>query len=223
MSVELDSVSRINSLISAANSKTGNTDTDLTTAVQTLCDGFGSGGDPIAKAICERTITEIHDDTIISVGSYVFQDCKSLTTVDLPNLQTIYDAAFRNCSSLPSMVFPSLTAYNGQGNGVFFGCSKLTTVDFHLAQRFPVYSFYRATALTALILRSATMCTLGATGEQTMGTHISNGTGFIYVPAVLIDSYKEATNWSVYADQFRALEDYTVDGTTTGELDSTKI
>ena len=32
-----------------------------------------------------------------------------------------------------------------------------------------------------------------------------------------------ATNWSTYAAQFRALEDYTVDGTTTGELDETKI
>lgn len=39
----------------------------------------------------------------------------------------------------------------------------------------------------------------------------------------LVDSYKAATNWSTYATQFRALEDYTVDGTITGELDSTKI
>lgn len=41
--------------------------------------------------------------------------------------------------------------------------------------------------------------------------------------AALVDSYKAATNWSTYADQIRALEDYTVDGTTTGALDETKI
>jgi hypothetical protein len=54
-------------------------------------------------------------------------------------------------------------------------------------------------------------------------TRIEKGTGYIYVPADLVDSYKAATNWSTFAAQFRALEDYTVDGTITGELDITKI
>jgi hypothetical protein len=39
-------------------------------------------------------------------------------------------------------------------------------------------------------------------------TPIKSGTGYIYVPATLIDSYKSATNWSTYAAQFRAIEDY---------------
>lgn len=55
------------------------------------------------------------------------------------------------------------------------------------------------------------------------GTPIANGTGYIYVPSALIEQYKVAENWSTYASQFRALEDYTVDGTITGELDETKI
>jgi hypothetical protein len=37
---------------------------------------------------------------------------------------------------------------------------------------------------------------------------VANGTGYIYVPAALIEDYKAATNWSLYADQFRAIEDY---------------
>ena len=55
------------------------------------------------------------------------------------------------------------------------------------------------------------------------------GTGYIYVPKALLSDddatkdYRRATNWSTYADQFRALEDYTVDGTITGELDPSKI
>jgi hypothetical protein len=52
---------------------------------------------------------------------------------------------------------------------------------------------------------------------------IAKGTGYVYVPRSLVDSYKSATNWSTYANQFRALEDYTVDGTITGELDESKI
>ena len=34
------------------------------------------------------------------------------------------------------------------------------------------------------------------------------GTGYVYVPASLIETYKTATNWSAFANQFRAIEDY---------------
>ena len=36
----------------------------------------------------------------------------------------------------------------------------------------------------------------------------TNGTGFVYVPAESVDTYKSATNWSTYAEQIRAIEDY---------------
>ena len=39
-------------------------------------------------------------------------------------------------------------------------------------------------------------------------TPIASGTGYIYVPAALVDNYKAATNWSTYANQIRAIEDY---------------
>lgn len=32
--------------------------------------------------------------------------------------------------------------------------------------------------------------------------------GFIYVPRKFVESYKVATNWSAFASQFRAIEDY---------------
>jgi hypothetical protein len=52
-----------------------------------------------------------------------------------------------------------------------------------------------------------------------VGVHDAN----IYVPSVLVDSYKAYTNWSAIAVNIHALEDYTVDGTITGELDEAKI
>ena len=39
-------------------------------------------------------------------------------------------------------------------------------------------------------------------------TPIKSGTGYIYVPMSLVDTYKSATNWSTFANQFRAIEDY---------------
>ena len=80
----------------------------------------------------------------------------------------------------------------------------------------------------AIILRSETMATLKNTDAFSM-TPIISGTCYIYVPRALLSDtdstkdYRQASNWSTYAAQFRALEDYTVDGTTTGALDESKI
>lgn len=183
----------------------------------------GGGSSDTLKAVLDRSIIEINDDSITTIGTYAFYGCSKLVTVNLPNLTTVRDGAFRNCAGLKSIVFPALTIYDGQGNGMFNGCNALTTVDFHLSVSFSQYAFMGAKALTTLILRGSTVCSLGSATANAVGTHIHNGTGYIYVPRALIDSYKSATNWSTYANQFRALEDYTVDGTTTGELDTTKI
>ena len=52
-----------------------------------------------------------------------------------------------------------------------------------------------------MIIRSDTVCTLNSTNAFT-------GTPYIYVPSALVNSYKTATNWSSYAAQIRAIEDY---------------
>lgn len=134
---------------------------------------------------------------LTSSGYDLFTDCKSLVSVNLPSMTSLNNQAFRNCKVLSKLDFPKVRSV---GNNAFAGCS----------------------ALNILILRSETACSLSNTSAFT-GTPITSGTGYIYVPAALVDGYKAATNWSTYADQIRVLEDYTVDGTITGELDETKI
>ena len=72
-------------------------------------------------------------------------------------------------------------------------------------------------------MRSTEICTISKSDVLNNTPTTNNKTGYIYVPRALVDSYKSATNWSTYASQFRALEDYTVDGTIMGELDESKI
>ena len=93
------------------------------------------------------------------------------------------------------------------GGSAFNSCSALTTADFQTATSIGNYAFQSCSALTTLILRSGTMATLGNT-RAFFSTPISSGTGYIYVPAALVDSYKAASNWSTYANQIRAIEDY---------------
>ena len=154
-----------------------------------------------------------------SIGTYAFSSCSALTTADFQAATSIGDYAFLNCSALTTADFPVAKSI---GTYAFNGCKPLTTADFPVAKSIGSNAFNGCSQLTTLILRSATMCTLSNTNAFT-STPIKSGTGYIYVPAALVDSYKAASKWSTYATQFRALEDYTVDGTITGALDSTKI
>lgn len=175
------------------------------------------------------------------IGDYAFQNCGVLTSADFPNATFIRNGAFSNCSSLTSRVFPntlyvddyafqncnSLTSVVFPrvidiGRSAFCYCNSLTSVDFSRATDIGTFAFGGCSMITNLILRGNKVCALE---DESMfsGSKIGEGTGHIYVPKSILDSYKTATNWSKYAAQFRALEDYTVDGTTTGELDTTKI
>lgn len=108
-------------------------------------------------------------------------------------------------------------------NSCFKNCSTLTSVDLPEVTSIRMYCFENCTQLLALILRNTdTVCDL-VYKNVFDNTPIASGTGYIYVPKALVESYKTATNWVTYANQFRALEDYTVDGTVTGALDTSKI
>lgn len=88
----------------------------------------------------------------------------------------------------------------------FYKCTALTTVDLSKCTYIGEVAFYSCTSLTTVVLRSETMATLSK--DAFTNTPIASGTGYIYVPAALIDTYKADSKWSTYANQFRAIEDY---------------
>ena len=208
-----------------------------------LAGGGGGGGDHADEdAIVSRTITEYTNDRVTSIGQSAFRYCFALITVDFSQATSIGEHAFDRCSNLTSVDFPAATSIEGSafeycsnltsvdfpaatsiGQSALFSCSNLTSVDFPAATSIKGGALAYCRKLTSLILRVTTqVCTLSNTNAFD-STPIKSGTGYIYVPAALVDSYKTATNWTTYANQFRALESYTVDGTTTGELDPTKV
>ena len=91
--------------------------------------------------------------------------------------------------------------------GSFYVCSNLEKIDFDVLEEMKDADFYRCSALTAVIIRSPAVCTM-SDSNAFKSTPIASGTGYIYVPAALVDSYKAATNWTKYANQIRAIEDY---------------
>lgn len=203
------------------------------------------GDDVVMDSLIDRSITEFKDSTINSqirrsdtfayctqlttvhlpnatfyastAAGYNFRSCSALTDVDISSATALGVGMFSGCRALEKIVLPSVTKIHNQ---VFTSCTNLRMIDFHQALTGIGSCFTNCTSLSAFILRSTTLTPMTVANVFSMNftCPISSGTGYIYVPSALVDSYKAATNWSTYADQFRALEDWTVDGTITGEM-----
>lgn len=181
--------------------------------------GGGSAADTRFKDLVEGTLTEINDNEITDIRSYSFSHLATLITANFTQVTSIGIYAFSDCLALTTINLPLATTIK---NYAFFYCTALITADLSSVTFIGGFTFSGCENLTSLILRKSNVCHL-ANINAFNNTPISKGTGYIYVPSALLDSYKAATTWSTYANQFRALEDYTVDGTITGALDETKI
>lgn len=188
----------------------------------------GGGGDTEEKstidAIIDRSITEIESDAEV-VGPYAFANCSKLVSARFPNAVRIESNAIQ-CSKLTSLFIPKVKYI---ASYAISSCSELNTIDLPSVESLASSALSNNKKLSALILRNTNKMATLSRSSALSGTPIESGTGYIYVPRVFLNAddatsdYRQATNWSVYASQFRALEDYTVDGTTTGELDPNKI
>lgn len=171
---------------------------------------------------------EIYNDKVSgTLEPYAFYYNTNVSKIELPNISYLKERSFYYCTSLKTLLLPGLIGYTYQymadgctnletvdvhdssyiSSYTFRNCSKLAKLDLHKAGNIGTYAFYGCTALETLILRMDAVPALGGTNAFT-NTKIAKGTGYIYVPAALVDSYKAATNWSTYTDQFRAIEDY---------------
>ena len=193
------------------------------------------GDETVLLSIIDRTITEFKDDVItIFPKGYVFAYCESLETVDCPNVTRIGQGGdtstsqlFAYCTSLKNVNLPNVV--NIVGNATFYKCSSLEIIYLPKCTGLSNQSiFSNCSNLKAVVLGSDSICKLSYKNVF-QNTPIASGTGYIYVPrAFLSDTdstmdYRQTGYWSTYTNQFRVLEDYTVDGTITGELDPNKI
>lgn len=168
----------------------------------------GSGGGDAEKevaALLSNTLTDLHNRNVKSLVSRACQGLTKLVTVNLPFVTSMCTYAFYNCSGLTDVNMPLVTSIPSQ---CFYGCTKLQHADFGAVSSIAAQAFNAASNLTELILRkNNSICTLSNT-TAISNTAIGAGRGYVYVPSALVDSYKAATNWSTYAAQFRAIEDY---------------
>ena len=161
-----------------------------------------TGGGGNIDELINRTVTEVSSNSG-RINDYVFYGCTRLESIDLPAVTSIGSDAFYNCVALKSVEVPNVTSIGGSA---FRLCTVLPSIDLPLTTSIGSNTFRNCGNLQSLILRSETVCTLGT--NVFTSTPIASGTGYIYVPSALVDSYKSETNWATYAAQIRAIEDY---------------
>lgn len=144
-------------------------------------------GDSVFSGNRSMVLSHIPDG-VTSIGEYAFNGCYKVNFTELPSgVTSIKNNTFTNCVALTNLTcLGNLTEINGDAtyNAAFGGCSGLKTI----------------------ILPNVTSTpTLGSYAFN--NTPIKSGTGYIYVPDALVDSFKSATNWSTYADQIKPISE----------------
>jgi surface protein len=166
---------------------------------------------------------EIVSDKITKIFSLFQANNKNLKKVDLPLITKLPESCFAHCSNLMSvncpavteieagamegcnvteLIFPECVTIKGWG-WTFAANHNLIKAVFPKLTNITSASFALCGSLKALVLGSSSVVTLGE-GNVFNESGIATGTGYVYVPRNLVESYKVAEHWSTYASQIRA-------------------
>lgn len=193
-----------------------------------LPNGITSIGEKAFYDYTNLALTEL-PESIISIGSNAFNNCINLALTKLPSgITSISSNTFNNCPKLALTELPSgITLI---GDFAFCGCTNLALTE--LPENITLidsYVFYGCTSLTEMtclgdITRVSDAAFNGCTNLTKLAfpnitsvptvytntftsTPIESGTGYIYVPDDLVDSFKSASDWSSYANQIKPISE----------------
>lgn len=147
-------------------------------------------------------LTEYSSDAITgAMGTNAFANIPTLVSISLPNWTSGGAYAFQGCAALANVNCPGVKAI---GEYCFANCKALARIELPSLTYLSSYAFTGCTALATVIIDKATVPTLQNVNAFN-NTPIANGTGRIYVPSNMVDSFKAASGWSTYANQIVAI------------------
>lgn len=143
-----------------------------------------------------------------------FENCSSLTTIDMPNLKVISDGAFTNCTNLRSITLPQGLVVLGEthhGGDAFEGCSNLESITLPATLQsiggnssYDSPSLFKGcSALKNIIVSNPVPVALAETNFD--ATTYINAT--LKVPVGSLEAYKNADGWKNF---FNIVEDATI-------------
>lgn len=119
------------------------------------------------------------------IGDYALANQYGITKINLPSsVLALCQYTFQSNTKLVEFIINYSQGVGNIRTRCFYGCSSLTKFVMNVSKVFDLWS-----------------------ADAFNNTPIAKGTGYIYVPDNLVDSYKSATNWSTYASQIKGLSE----------------
>ena len=169
-----------------------------------------------------QALTAIDLPNVTQVNRNAFESCIRLSTINLPKVTALDKDIFTN-SGIQQANFPLATTI---GDNCFYAAKHLISANLPLVTALPANAFRESTIRTAdfvavtninrtaftdctsletLIIRTPSVCVISDISVALRGSKIASGTGYIYVPDNLVDSYKAATNWVTLSEQIKPI------------------
>lgn len=147
---------------------------------------------------CQKMVS-FYGPSVSIIGQNCFNGCINLNSIYIPLCHQIENGAFKFCSVLTSIDLPEVSWL---ASSVFSGCSNLSYINIPKIGSVKAGLFKDCTSLTTVLLGSLSSSVIPLYNSNVFtGTPIALGSGSIYVPASLVESYKTATNWTYFSDK----------------------
>lgn len=89
---------------------------------------------------------------VVSIGAAAFQDCPTLTALDLGSVKEVGNSAFYNCTALETVTATEVITIGSNG---FRGCAALTAISLPNATTLQAYAFNYCTSLESVNIPAA--------------------------------------------------------------------
>lgn len=147
----------------------------------------------------DRALEEVYFPNVTVTSNEAFAYCSKITEINMPVLRSIGSSSFSYCTALEKVYIPSI---NDIGSYVFNNCTSLKKIDLNNVSSIGSNVFTYSGLETVILRNTSTVCSLASYNSFSGLNSLS-----IYVPDNLVDSYKEATNWSTFADRIKPLSE----------------
>ena len=200
---------KLTNIADAIRSKGGTTDQLTLAGMVDAINAIQTGENEIVQFI-ENKITNFSNEELTAISDFGLAGKDNIQSLYIPNVVSVGGYAFDGCDAITEIHFEKHITFKSEKLPYMALRGAKNAVKIEFNDGFTIlmsYVFYNMTNLKAVIIRGDNVSQL-SNGYTFNGSAIAKGTGYIYVPAVLVDQYKAATNWVTIADQIRAIEDY---------------
>lgn len=155
-----------------------------------------------------RSVTSISLPEVTTVAKYTFMSWQGCTQFDLPKLENITELAFSGCSAVQRLDLPRARKLDTKALGSMSHLKWVRIGGTANDDMFRYASIFDSCPQLEAIVIDGVTSVPPCLVTTFNGSAVAAETCYIYVPANMVDAFKTADNWSTYANQIRAIEDY---------------